>query len=104
MSDITLQVVALILAGLIAADTATTVSDLINFDSKVKYVMTKFDTKMTVVVENIKMVASSKQRSTLRRIKGFKIKDKKRYNFITALMNKIRDMRQEGDTNEVKRY
>lgn len=103
MSSITLQVIALLLAGLLAADTATTVSDLVNFDSKVKYVMTRFDSKISLAVENIKMVAGRKQRSTLRRIKGFKIKDKKRYNFITALMNKIRSMRQEGDTNEVKR-
>ena len=94
------QVIALIFAGLLAADTATTVSDLINFDAKVKYAMNKFDNRMEVVVENIKLAVGANQSSTLRRIKGFKLKDKKRYNFIAILMDKLRNIRQEGDSNE----
>lgn len=76
LGDITLQIIGLGLMGLLAADIGITVSDLVEFDTKVKEADKVFNNTMESLVlmtkhSRLGVVLSKSQQMTIGRVKGF---------------------------------
>ena len=94
-----MQLIALVLMSLLAADTATTVADLISFDKKVKTAEDKFNEHMDNVVGDnigiktrlmlIKEFATKSQQGTLKRVKHFKGRRGKSLSYMVELIKKV---------------